>query len=67
MDPERVCATVVIWDPYRGPKIYDGRSVGNIVPYVYAKFRNYPLHINKALGILSKGYQQPQQEQQQLS
>ena len=55
MDPERVCATVVIWDPSRGPKIYDSRSVVNIVTYVYAKFLNYPLRINKALGIFRKG------------
>ena len=35
--------------------MYDGRSVGNIVTYVYAKLRNYPLHINKALGFFEKG------------
>ena len=42
-------------EPFPGPKIYDGRSVGNIVTYVYAKFRNFPLRINKALGIFRKG------------
>ena len=36
-------------------KIYDGRSVGNEVANVYAKFRNCPLRINKALGIFRKG------------
>ena len=28
-----------------------GRSAGNDVTNVYAKFRNFPLRINKALGI----------------
>jgi len=49
MDPEKVCATVVTAGCYN--KIYDGGSVGNIVTYVYTKFRNYPLRINRALGI----------------
>ena len=32
---------------------------------VYAKFRNLPFHINKALGIFRKRSQQEQQQQQQ--
>ena len=32
---------------------------------VYAKFRNFPLRINKALGIFRKPQQQEQEEQQE--
>ena len=39
--------------------------MGNDVTNVYAKFRNFPLRINKALGIFRKRSQQEQQQQQQ--
>jgi len=39
--------------------------VGTDVTNVYAKFRNFPLRINKALGIFRKRSQQEQQEQHQ--
>jgi len=49
------------YERYYGPgrwrhlvKIQDGRSVGNEVTNVYAKFRKCPLRINKALGIFRK-------------